>query len=156
MRRSTTGTKDGSTPPGRARGLRAASARADGAFVEAGENDNLFVQKLVANVGAFGVFGFSFLDRNLDKVQGSVIDGVEPEFENIAGGQHPISRSMFFYVKGEHLGVMPGIAEYVKEFTSEKAWSSDGYLVDKGLIPLRDAARAKVRKTALSFAPLSM
>jgi len=130
--------------------------REDGAFVEAGENDNLIVQKLVANVGAFGVFGFSFLDRNLDKVQGSVIDGVEPEFENIAGGQHPISRSMFFYVKGEHLGVMPGIAEYVKEFTSEKAWSSDGYLVDKGLIPLRDAARAKVRKTVLSFAPLSM
>jgi phosphate transport system substrate-binding protein len=82
--------------------------------------------------------------------------GIEHEFENIAGGQYPISRSMFFYVKGEHLGVMPGIAEYVKEFTSERAWSSDGYLVDKGLIPLRDAARAKVRKTALSFAPLSM
>ena len=130
--------------------------REDGAFVEAGENDNLIVQKLVANAGALGVFGFSFLDRNLDKVQGGLIDGVEPEFENIAGGQYPISRSMYFYVKGEHLGVMPGIAEYVKEFTSEKAWGEDGYLVDKGLIPLPGAERMKVRNAALSFTPLSM
>lgn len=110
--------------------------REDGAYVEAGENDNLIVQKLEANKSAFGIFGFSFLDQNTDKIKGSVIEGVAPTFENIASGKYSVSRPLFFYVKKAHVGVIPGIQEYVGEFTSEKAWGSDGYLGEKGLIPL--------------------
>ncbi len=130
--------------------------REDGAFVEAGENDNLIVQKLDANPAAFGVFGFSFLDQNADKLQGSMIDGVEPTFENIASGDYGVSRSLYFYVKQEHVGVVPGIQEYVNEFTSDAAWGEDGYLVDKGLIPLPDADRAAVGGAAQSLAPLTL
>lgn len=130
--------------------------REDGAYIEAGENDVLIVQKLVANPDAFGVFGFSFLDQNLDKIRGNAIDGVAPEFETIADGSYPISRSMYVYVKNAHVGVIPGIEEYVAEFTSEKAWGPEGYLVDKGLIPLPDAKRKEMRQRALSFAPLTM
>jgi phosphate transport system substrate-binding protein len=119
------------------------SIREDGAYVEAGENDNLIVQKLEANPSALGIFGFSFLDQNLDKVQGSLIDGVEPTFENIADGSYPVSRPLFFYVKKAHAGVIPGIAEYVKAFTAEGAWGPDGYLADAGLIPLPSAERKK-------------
>ena len=115
--------------------------REDGAYVEAGENDNLIVQKLQANKDAFGIFGFSFLDQNADKIKGSMIEGVDPTFENIAGGKYPVSRPLFFYVKKAHAGVIPGIAEYVAEFTSEKAWGVDGYLSEKGLIPMPDAER---------------
>ncbi len=82
--------------------------REDGAFIEAGENDNLIVQKLEANPAAFGIFGFSFLDQNMDMLQGSPIDGVEPTFDNIADGEYPISRSLYFYVKNAHVGVVPG------------------------------------------------
>ena len=122
--------------------------REDGAFVEAGENDVLIIQKLVANPNAFGVFGFSFLDSNADKVQGSVINGTAPEFDSIASGKYPVSRSMYFYVKNAHVGVVPGIKEYVSEFTADKAWGPDGYLADKGLIPLPDADRKKVANDA--------
>ncbi|MCK5621275.1 MAG: PstS family phosphate ABC transporter substrate-binding protein, partial [Alphaproteobacteria bacterium] len=117
--------------------------REDGAYVEAGENDNLIVQKLEANPDALGVFGFSFLDQNSDKVQGSKIDGVEPEFELIAEGEYPISRPLFFYVKKAHVGVVPGIAEFLAEFTSDKAWGEEGYLGDKGLIPMLEDERAE-------------
>jgi len=110
--------------------------REDGAYIEAGENDNLIVQKLEANPNALGVFGFSFLDQNSDKVQGSLVDGVEPTFEAIANGDYGVSRALFFYVKKAHVGVIPGLKEYLAEFTSEKAWGEDGYLSDKGLIPL--------------------
>ena len=110
--------------------------REDGAFVEAGENDNLIVQKLEVNPNAFGIFGYSFLDQNSDKMQGSLIGGVEPTFENIADGAYPISRSLFFYVKKAHIGVVPGIEAYLAEFISEDAAGEDGYLADKGLIPM--------------------
>ena len=93
--------------------------REDGAYVEAGENDNLIVQKLEANPSAFGVFGFSFLDQNSDKLQGSKIDGVEPTFENIADGHYPVSRPLYFYVKKAHIGKVPGMKEYLAEFMSE-------------------------------------
>ena len=112
--------------------------REDGAYIDAGENDNLIVQKLEANPAAVGIFGFSFLDQNADVLQGSIVDDVEPEFENIADGSYPISRSLFFYIKKEHIGVVPGILEFVAEFTSEKAMGEDGYLGDKGLIPLSE------------------
>ena len=105
--------------------------REDGAFVEAGENDNLIVQKLDANPQALGIFGFSFLDQNADVLQGSMVDGKEPTFENIASGDYGVSRSLYFYVKKEHVGVIPGISDFVSEFTSEKAWGDEGYLVDK-------------------------
>jgi phosphate transport system substrate-binding protein len=120
------------------------SIREDGAYVEAGENDNLIVQKLGANPNALGVFGFSFLDQNNDKIQGSFVDGNPPSFENIANGKYPLSRPLYFYVKKAHVGVIPGIKEYLAEFTSEKAWGKDGYLSEKGLIPLPDAERKQV------------
>ena len=130
--------------------------REDGAFVEAGENDNLIVQKLVANPVAFGVFGFGFLDQNTDRIRGALVDGVEPSFENIADGTYGVSRSLYIYVKKAHVGVIPGIREYVREFTSDKAGGMEGYLVDKGLIPMPDAERRKIRAAAMSLTPLSL
>ncbi len=110
--------------------------REDGAYIEAGENDNLIVQKLETNPGALGIFGFSFLDQNTDKVQGAAVDGVVPAFETVADGSYPISRPLFLYVKKAHVGMIPGIAEFLHEFSSEKAWGEEGYLSDKGLIPM--------------------
>jgi phosphate transport system substrate-binding protein len=130
--------------------------REDGGYIEAGENDNLIVQKLEANKHAMGIFGFSFLDQNTDMLQGSKIDGVEPEFELIADGSYPISRPLFFYVKKAHVGVVPGITEYLAEFTSDKAWGPDGYLADKGMIPMSDEERAEWAKKANNLSNLSM
>ncbi len=122
--------------------------REDGAYVEAGENDVLIVRKLEANPAAFGVFGFSFLDQNADKVQGSTIGGVGPTFEAIADGSYPVSRPLYFYVKSAHVGSVPGIKEYVATFTSEQMFGEGGVLSDKGLIPMPDAERSKFRKDA--------
>lgn len=130
--------------------------REDGRFVEAGENDNLIVQKLGANPAAFGIFGFSFLDQNADKVRGATISSVEPTFENIAEGSYPVSRSLYFYVKKAHVGVVPGIEEYLAEFVSDRASGEDGYLLDKGLIPLPDDERDAVRQETESLANLTM
>jgi phosphate transport system substrate-binding protein len=126
--------------------------REDGGYVEAGENDVLIVRKLEANKNAFGVFGFSFLDQNADKIQGSLVEGIEPAFENIAKGSYPVSRPLFFYVKKAHVGTIPGMKEFVTEFTSEKAWGMDGYLADKGLIPMPDAERKSFHDAATSLA----
>lgn len=122
------------------------SIREDGAYVEAGENDVLIVRKLEANPNAFGVFGYSFLDQNADKIQGSLIDGEAPTFDEISSGKYPVSRPLFFYVKKAHIGSIPGMKEYIAEFTSEKAFGPDGYLADKGLIPMGDAERKKFRE----------
>ena len=130
--------------------------REDGAFIEAGENDNLIVQKLEKNPNALGIFGFSFLDQNTDKVQGSMVDGVEPTFENIADGAYPVSRPLFFYVKKAHIGTIPGIEEYLGEFTSEKAWGTDGYLADKGMIPMPQAERVKFAADVKSLRNLEL
>ena len=121
------------------------SVREDGAYIDAGENDNLIIQKLNANPNAYGVFGFSFLDQNSDAVQGSLIDGKAPEFEAIADGSYPVSRPLFFYVKNAHIGSVPGILEYLAEFTADKAWGDEGYLTDKGLIPMPVEERAKYK-----------
>lgn len=115
--------------------------REDGLFIEAGENDNLIVQKLESNPTALGIFGFSFLDQNSDIVQASYIDDVEPTFESIADGSYPVSRPLYFYVKKAHIDVIPGIREYLEEFTSEGAWGEEGYLADKGMIPLNTDIR---------------
>ena len=122
------------------------SVREDGVYVEAGENDNLIVSKLEANPNALGVFGFSFLDQNADKIKGAKVDGVEPTFENIAAGDYPVSRSLYFYIKNAHVGVIPGIQEYANEFLSNAAAGEEGYLVDKGLIPLPEDEHATSRK----------
>ena len=128
--------------------------REDGAYVEAGENDNLIVQKLEANPKAVGIFGFSFLDQNTDKIQGSKVAGIEPTFDSIASGDYPVSRSLYFYVKKAHVGTIPGIEEYVAEFTSDAAWGPEGYLADKGLIPLPDDMRADVAANTTSMSPM--
>ena len=120
------------------------TVREDGAFIEAGENDNLIVQKLEANPTALGIFGYSFLDQNQDKVQGSFIDEVTPEFESIADGSYPVSRPLYSYVKATHVGEIPGIEEFLVELTSEAAWGDFGYLSDKGLIPLSESERQEV------------
>jgi phosphate transport system substrate-binding protein len=130
--------------------------REDGVYVEAGENDNLIVQKLEANPNAVGVFGFSFLDQNTDRIHGSLVANVEPTFENIASGKYGISRSLYFYVKKAHTGKVPGLKEFIGEFTSDAAAGEDGYLSDKGLIPLTDAERKGVRDGALALNNLSL
>ncbi len=124
------------------------SIREDGAYVEAGENDNLIVQKLVANPRALGVFGYGFLDQNRDRLRGSVVGGVEPTFENIADGKYPISRPLFIYVKGEHIKLVPGMREFVTEFTGESAVGDFGYLSDRGLIPAPKTEREQARADA--------
>ncbi len=132
------------------------SIREDGAYIEAGENDNLIIQKLEANPTALGIFGFSFLDQNEDKIQGSIVDGAEPTFDNIADGEYAISRSLYFYVKKAHVGTVRGLQEFVNEFTSDNASGEEGYLADKGLIPLPDDERAEVRQSAMALSPLEL
>ena len=130
--------------------------REDGAYIEAGENDNLIVQKLLANPDVLGIFGFSFLDQNADVVQGSIVEGETPTFENIAAGKYPISRPLFFYVKKAHVGTIPGIGEFLAEFTSEKAWGPDGYLADKGMIPMPEDERQKFAADVKELKPMAM
>jgi len=132
------------------------AVREDGAYIEAGENDNLIVQKLEANPDAVGIFGFSFLEENGDKVQGSIVDGVIPNFDTIASGDYPVSRPLFFYIKKAHVGKIPGIQEYAEEFTSARAMGEDGYLPEKGLIPLEDDELKKVQATVKALTPLTM
>ncbi|MCG8445925.1 MAG: PstS family phosphate ABC transporter substrate-binding protein [Hyphomicrobiales bacterium] len=133
-----------------------AAIREDGAFIDAGENDNLIVSKLEANPNALGIFGFSFLDQNSDKIQGAQMDGISPTFDAIASGEYPVSRSLFFYVKREHVGVVPGIQEYVQEFVSDAATGDEGYTVDKGLIPLPAADHEEMKTRANDLTQLSM
>ena len=113
--------------------------RTDGAYVEAGEQDNLIVQKLQEDTGAFGIFGFSYLDQNSDTLQGAELSGVVPTFEAIADGKYKASRALFFYVKHQHIGVVPGIESYMTEWT--KHWDEDGVLADAGMIPMPQAER---------------
>ena len=129
--------------------------REDGRYIEAGENDNLIVQKLQANPAALGVFGFSFLDQNADKVQGTNIESVPPTFDSIADKSYPISRPLFFYVKKAHVGVVPGIEGYLREFTSERAWGEDGYLAEKGMIPLPIDERRVMGKNTRALTPMT-
>ena len=110
--------------------------REDGAWIDAGENDNAIVQTLVQNPTAVGIFGFSFLDQNSDKIQGASIDGIAPTFDAIASGDSPVARKLYFYIKKQHVGVVPGIQEYANEFVSNEAIGMEGYAVEKGLIPL--------------------
>ncbi len=126
------------------------TVREDGAYVEAGENDNLIVQKLVANPKALGIFGYSFLEENLSQIHGSLVDGLAPTFENIASGKYPVSRPLFVYGKKQHLALVPGLSEFLTEFSSARAIGSDGYLTDKGLIPMPVGEFNKVRGAVLA------
>ena len=127
------------------------SIREDGAYVEAGENDNLIVQKLQANPAALGIFGFSFLEENASTIKGLEIDGVAPSYETVASGDYKMARPLFIYAKKQHVGVVPGMAEFVAEYVSDKALGADGYLADKGLITLPEADAEKSRAMATAM-----
>ncbi|MGD9537247.1 MAG: PstS family phosphate ABC transporter substrate-binding protein [Alphaproteobacteria bacterium] len=132
------------------------SLREDGGFVEAGENDNLIVQKIAENKSALGIFGYSFLDANRDKISALHVDGVEPTYENISAGTYPISRTLFFYVKKAHIGVIPGIQEYINLWVEDDTFGPFGFLADKGLIALPDAERDAERAGAKSMENLKL
>ena len=124
--------------------------REDGAYVEAGENDNLIIQKLANNPNAFGIFGYSFLDQNADVIQGSPIAGVVPTFDSIADGSYPASRALYVYAKKEHVGVTPGMEEFMELYLSDDIAGADGSLGDAGLIPLPQKELDKVRADVLN------
>jgi phosphate transport system substrate-binding protein len=130
--------------------------RDDGHYIEAGENDNLIVQKLEKSPRQLGIFGYSFLAQNADKVQGAHIGGVEPEYDAIADGQYPVSRPLFFYVKKAHVDVIPGIRQYLAEFIGDQASGEFGYLTDTGLIPLADQDRSVVQTQVKDLAELHL
>jgi phosphate transport system substrate-binding protein len=121
------------------------TVREDGAYIEAGENDNLIAQKIATNVNALGIFGFSFLEENADKLKGLKIDGIAPSFETIASTKYPTSRPLFIYVKKAHIGVIPGLKEFMAEYVSDKAIGEEGYLTDRGLVALEKSSLTKVR-----------
>lgn len=130
--------------------------RQDGPFVEAGENDNLIVQRLESDPNALGIFGYSFLYENADKLKGVKINGVEPDFDTIADSSYPVSRPLYFYVKNAHRDVIPGMKEFITEYMSEEALGPDGYLAERGLTPLNDEARAKTQANVLNASRLAM
>ncbi len=129
--------------------------REDGAYIEAGENDNLIVRKLEENMTALGIFGFSFLDQNADKVHAAKVDGHAPTFDSISDGSYVVSRPLYFYVKKAHVGVIPGIKEFLDEFTSEKAWGDEGYLSEKGMIPLSREKRKSIAADVKALKPMT-
>uniref|UniRef100_UPI000DF37984 substrate-binding domain-containing protein n=1 Tax=Elioraea thermophila TaxID=2185104 RepID=UPI000DF37984 len=137
----------------RARQQACQAIREDGKFVEGGENDNLIVQRVAADrTGALiGVFGYSFLDQNLDKIEGKVIEGVPPTYENIATGKYPVARSMYIYVKRAHVDVIPGLREFMAEYTSERAMGDTGYLPAKGLITHPPQRRQEIRERTMNL-----
>jgi len=127
--------------------------RTDGAYVEAGEQDNLIVKKLQTDPNTFGIFGFSYLDQNMDVLQGAIIDGNEPSFENIADGKYSISRALYFYVKHSHLNMIPGVKDYINEW--KKHWNDEGILSDAGMISMPKEERAKYAKAMKEFPVLT-
>jgi phosphate transport system substrate-binding protein len=130
--------------------------REDGAYIEAGENDNLIVLKLQSNSRAHGIFGFSFLDQNTDRLKGATVDGVAPTFDAIADGSYPVSRPLYFYVKKAHVDVIPGLRSFLNELTSERAWGDEGYLSYRGLIPMPRPERDKVADEVRSLTPIAL
>jgi phosphate transport system substrate-binding protein len=131
------------------------SIREDGAYIDAGENDNLIVQKLEANPKAVGIFGYSFLEENTSKLKGAKMAGVAPDYETISGGSYPVARPLFIYVKKQHVGVIPGLKEFVAEYVSAKALGEDGYLPKKGLVPLPEAEAAAAAKAGTELVIIS-
>ena len=130
--------------------------REDGYAVEAGENDTLIVQKLTSNPDAYGFFGYSYLVANKDKIKASAVNGVKPSLQGIQDYSYPIARPLFFYVKKAHVGVIPGIEEFLKEFTSKKAMSNRGYLAQIGLVPLASDKYQSTRTAALELITINL
>jgi phosphate transport system substrate-binding protein len=124
--------------------------RQDGPFVEAGENDNLIVQRLQQDATAMGIFGYSFLYENQDTLKGVSINGVDASLATIADGSYPVARPLYFYVKNAHRNVIPGLEEFVAEYMSENALASDGYLAERGLVSLPDDERARLQDDVLN------
>ena len=122
--------------------------REDGAYVEAGENDNLIVQKLQANPNALGIFGFSFLEENASTIKDVSVDGVKASYESIADGSYKVARPLYVYAKKQHIGVIPGMKEFIAEYVSDKALGEDGYLSEKGLVTLPGEQAENTRATA--------
>ncbi len=127
--------------------IAAHTLREDGPWVDGGENDNAIVQTLVQNSNTIGIFGFSFLDQNSAQLKGSAVDGVKPTFENIASSDYGVARTLYFYIKKQHIAVVLGIEDFVAEFVSDDAIGEFGYLSDKGLIPLTPDEQAQVRES---------
>ena len=140
--------------PDRFEGL-AHTVREDGSWIDSGENDNAILQTLTRTPGSLGVFGFSFLEQNLDTVKAETIDGVYPTAEAIANGTYPLARSLFIYVKKAHVGVTPGLQEFLIEFTSEAAVGQGGYLQDRGLVPLPEPELVAQRGIATMLTPMA-
>jgi phosphate transport system substrate-binding protein len=131
------------------------AVREDGAYVEAGENDNLIVQKLQANPDAVGIFGYSFLEQNAGTVKDIAVDGVAATYEAIADGSYKVARPLFIYAKKQHVGTIPGMKEFIAEYVSEKALGAEGYLADKGLVTLPGAEAEKSRAVATELKVLT-
>ncbi|HET6622114.1 MAG TPA: PstS family phosphate ABC transporter substrate-binding protein [Dongiaceae bacterium] len=140
---------------GDARKTACAALREDGGYVEAGENDNLIVQKLESNAAAFGIFGYSYLEQNADRIQGAQIEGVAPSFETVADKSYPIGRELFIYVKNAHVGIIPGMREFVAEYVSDRSLGEDGYLADKGLITLAPDMKRQLAAKAMALSPMN-
>jgi len=124
--------------------------RQDGPFVEAGENDNIIVQRLQSDPHALGIFGYSFLYENSDTVKAAMVNGIAPTPETIADGSYPVARPLFFYIKNAHRGVIPGLDEFVTEYVSEESFGEGGYLSERGLIPLPAEERDAIRDAVAS------
>ncbi len=112
--------------------------REDGPYVDAGEDDNVIIQKLVSNEKALGIFGYSYYDNSRAKIQAATVEGVAPEAATVETGKYSISRSLFLYVKKQHIGLVPGLVEFLQSYTSSSAIGKDGYMIAKGLIPLKE------------------
>ena len=128
--------------------------REDGPFIEGGENDNLIVQKIAANPLAIGIFGYSFLEENLDRLKDVPLGGVEATYENIASFRYPASRPLYLYVKAQHVRAVRGLAEFLREYSKDSAWGRRGYLSRRGLVASPDAARAANAAIAANLLPL--
>jgi phosphate transport system substrate-binding protein len=129
--------------------------RTDGVYVESGENDNLIVQKLTKNNAALGIFGYSFLEENKDKVVGITVDNIAPTAETISSGKYPVARSMYFYIKNQHASEVPALKEYTNLFMSEKMIGTDGILTELGLVTLTDDVRAAARAKVMNSEKLT-
>lgn len=130
--------------------------REDGAFIESGENDNLIVQKLAANPGTLGIFGYSYLEENAGRVKGVSINGVAPTYDAISSFKYPGARPLYVYVKNAHAGAIPAVRAFVAEFTKESAFGPNGYLRRAGLIASPIKVRARSQMAARSLTPLNL
>lgn len=128
--------------------------RTDGAYIEAGENDNLIVQKLAANPGTLGIFGYSFLEENLNKVKGVSINGVQPTYATISSFSYPGARPLYIYVKNAHVRAIPAIRAFVAEITKESAIGPKGYMLSGGLVAAPAGVRARAQQAARTMTPV--